>query len=554
MNRQRFFFSPAVILLVSIAVWAAVAPQASSAPSVAANFSSPQGAPGKPRLILLLVMDQFRQDFLDRHRAAFVPGGFRLLIERGAVFANCNYQYATTLTAPGHAVISTGSYPMSNGIIGNDWYDPASGSMTTSDRDSGVKLLGAANDSPGSSPHWLVGSAFGDELRLASNGRSRVLAISVKARAAVLPGGKGANAAYWLDPDTLHAISSTYYMKDLPEWVKQFNARDRVAEYAGKPWKPVDNAKGEAFKTFPQAANAAGRSAVGHQVTDSAFVTDIEFALARAAIEHEKLGAGPATDFLSVSVSATDLVGHIYGPDAPETRDAILRADRAIAALLRFVDVRVGLANVWVVLTADHGVAPRAEVANRFGQQAGRVPDQQVIDKVEQALNAAYPPAAVQEKWVTGYSSPWVFLNHRMIRARELNEAEVARKAAQALLELGGFSAAFTPADLAGCRPAADLLGEVCRGYYAPRAGDVYLVFQPYWIYGMKNAPQGAGHGTPYSYDTHVPLILMGNAFRPGTYYTAASPADIAVTLAVALGINAPALAAGRVLDEALPK
>lgn len=540
MKRRSVSFLLAILVLFCV-----LSPAQAAAPAAAAAR--------KPRVILLIILDQFRQDFLEQHRASFVPGGFRLLLERGAVFENCNYLYSTTLTGPGHAVISSGSYPMSNGIVANSWYDRASRTVTTSDRDTSVKLLGAEKDAPGSSPHWLVGSAFSDELRMASGGRSRVLAIAAKARSAVLPGGKSANAAYWFDSDTLHAVSSTYYQKELPEWVKRFNARDHVADYAGKPWKPVDSAKAEPFQTFPQAADAAGRRGVAQRVYDSPFITDLEFALARAAVENEKLGSGAATDFLSISISATDFVGHIYGPDAPQTRDTILRADRDIAELLRFLDARLGLANVWVALTADHGVAPRAEFAKEYGLDAGRVADEQIVQAVEKALDQAYPAAVGRgEKWVRFYEFPYVFLNHERIAARRLNEAEATRHAAQALLDLPGIAAAFTPADLAGCQPSPELIGEVCRANYPPRAGNVYLVFKPYWIYDLKDAPKGTGHGTPYSYDTHVPLILMGSAFRAGSYYSAASPADLVVTLAAALGINRPALSTGQVLAEAL--
>lgn len=541
MNRRASFF------LATLFIFGVLWPVHSAAPAPV--------APKRPKLILLLIMDQFRQDFLERHRASFVPGGFRLLMDRGAVFENCNYLYSTTLTAPGHTVISTGSYPMNSGIIANGWYDRDSGRATTADRDDSVKLLGAQKDSPGSSPHWLVGSAFADELRLASAGRSRAIAISGKARSAVLPGGRGANAAYWIEANTLHAVSSTYYMKDLPEWVKEFNTRDRVAEFAGTQWKPVDNPKGEAFRTFGQITSTVSRRTagqVGQAVYDSPFVTGIEFALARAAVEHEKLGSGTASDFLSISVSATDFVGHEYGPDSAETRDTILRADRDIAEFLRFLDARIGLANVWVAFSADHGVVPRAEVARDYGLNAGRVADQQVLDKIESALGKAYSPAASGEKWVSFYEFPNVYLNHKLIAARNLDEAEAARRAARALLELPGFAAAFTAADLAGCQPSPELAGKVCRSFYPPRAGDIYLVFKPYWIYELKSAPTGTGHGSPYPYDTHVPLILMGGAFRPGAYYSAASPADIAVTLAAALGINAPVLSTGRALGEAL--
>ncbi|MGH8245825.1 MAG: alkaline phosphatase family protein, partial [Gammaproteobacteria bacterium] len=188
----------------------------------------------RPRLVLVLMLDQFRQEYMVRYRAQFVPGGFRYLLERGAVFANCNYPYTSTLTAPGHAVIATGAYPNAHGVIGNEWFDRASGRETKADRDVNEKLVGTPPDSPGASPHWLIGSTLADELRLATTGRSRAIGISPKGRSAILMVGKSANAAYWFDNATLHAISSTFYMKELPGWVRRFNAQDWAAKYASK--------------------------------------------------------------------------------------------------------------------------------------------------------------------------------------------------------------------------------------------------------------------------------------------------------------------------------
>ncbi len=505
----------------------------------------------RPKLVVLLVMDQFRQEYLTRHRASFVPGGFRLLVERGAVFANCHYPYASTLTAPGHAVISTGAYPDAHGIIGNEWFDRAGGRRTTADQDRDEKLLGAEPASPGASPHWLIGSALADELRMATGGRGRVISIAPKARSAILPGGKSANAAYWFDTKTVYALSSTYYMKELPAWVNHFNAQNWAERYAGKPWLPVDNPRGEAFLTFPAAGDAAAREKLSKLVTDSPFLTDVQFAMARLAVENEKLGADGITDLLSLSISATDLVGHDFGADSPRTRDTILRADRSIAEFLRFLDTRVGLANVWIAVSADHGIAPMPEVAHEARLDAGRIANKTVTARIESALSKAYAGAG-DEKWVESYTVPHLYLNQALIRKKQLNPADVARRAGDALMEMGGFAAVFTRRELAGCAPGPELIGKVCRGYHHERGGDLYLVFKPFWMYELSDNPKGTAHGTPWSYDTHVPLIFFGAPFRPGMYYDLASPADLAVTMAAALGINAPALAAGRVQGEAL--
>ena len=544
----------------------------------------------QPRLILLVVMDQFRQDYLTRFRSAFlkaapygaaglkaapagaagqkagspggsaVSGGLNLLLEGGAVFANCHYRHALTVTAPGHATLATGAFPNVHGIISNGWFDRVRGRYTTAGHDPATKLLGATSASAGASPRWLIGSTLGDQLHRATKGRARVISISYKARSAVFTAGKQATAAYWLDPKTLSAISSTYYMRDLPDWVRRLNVRDWVAQYGGKPWTPVDDSNGKPFLIFPKATNSAERVKLVRAISHSPFLTDIEFGLARAAVEHEQLGRGPATDLLVLNPSAIDLVGHVYGPDARQTRDAVLRADRSLAGFLRFLEERIGLRHVWIAFSADHGVAPIPEIARQRGLDAGRVSKREVSGKIETRLNQLYGARSdrtsgkAKPRWVVDYPVPHLYLNQALIRERRLNPDEVARRAAEALLKLPGLAAVFTRAALIDCRPGSELLGKVCRSYHPDRGGDLYLVFKRHWMSGLAGSSKGTTHGSPYCYDTHVPLILWGHPFRAGTYEAPVSPADLPVTLAAALGIRAPSLATGRVLTEALKR
>ena len=534
----------------------------------------------QPRLVLLVVMDQFRQDYWARFGSAFlktslpgaggkkaaspgtsvVSGGLNLLRKGGAVFANCHYRHAVTLTAPGHATLATGASPNAHGIIGNGWFDRAGGRYTGADRDLTTKLLGAEPASAGASPLWLIGSTLGDELHRATGGRARVISIAPKARAAILLGGRRATAAYWLDSKTFHAISSTYYMKELPGWVQDFNRQSWAEQYGGKRWAPVDKPNGNPFLTFPQATNSAERLKLARAIRWSPFLTEVQFALARAAVEHEELGRGPTTDLLALSVSAIDLVGHVYGPDAPQTRDAVLRADRNLAEFLGFLEHRIGLRHVWIALSADHGVAPMPERARREGLGAGRVAYQDVVRKVETRLRHLYAArsgsssSAANQKWVLNYSVPHLYLNHALVRKHRLNPDEVARRAAEALLKLPGLAAVYTRAELTGCRPGPEMPGKVCLSYHPDRGGDLYLVFKRYWMNELSTIPKGTTHGSPHDYDTHVPLILWGRPFRAGTYEAPVSPADLPVTLAAALGIRAPSLATGRVLTKALKR
>ena len=542
--------------------------------------AAPAQAPRQeqPRLVLLVVMDQFRQGYLARFRSAFlktapsgaggkkaaspgtsvVSGGLNLLLKGGAVFANCHYRHAVTLTAPGHATLVTGASPNAHGIISNGWFDRARGRYTGADRDPTTKLLGAKSASAGASPRWLIGSTLSDELHRATGGRARVIAIAPKSRSAILLGGRRTTAAYWLDPKTLHAISSTYYMKELPGWVRDFNRQSWAEQYAGRRWTPVDKPDGNPFLTFPQATSSAERLKLARAIRYSPFLTEIQFALARAAVEHEGLGRGPTTDLLALSVSAIDLVGHVYGPDAPQTRDAVLRANRNLAEFLGFLEQRIGLRHVWIALSADHGVAPMPEQARREGLDAGRVSHRDVVQKVETRLRRHYAASsgsssgAANQKWVVNYSVPHLYLNHALVRKHRLNPAKVAGRAAEALLELPGLAAVFTRAELTGCRPGPELPGKVCLSYHPERGGDLYLVFKRYWMNELSAIPKATTHGSPYDYDTHVPLILSGRPFRAGTYEAPVSPADLPVTLAAALGIRTPSLATGRVLTEAL--
>ena len=542
----------------------------------------------QPRLVLLVVMDQFRQDYWARFGSAFlktarsgaaglkaslpgaggkkagspgasvVSGGLNLLRKGGAVFANCHYRHAVTLTAPGHATLATGASPNAHGIIGNGWFDRARGRYTGTERDPTTKLLGVKSASAGASPRWLIGSTLGDELHRATKGQARVISIAPKAYSAILLGGRRATAAYWLDTKTLHAISSTYYMKELPGWVRRFNRQSWTEQYGGKRWTPVDRPNGKPFRIFPRTTNAAERRRLARAIRYSPFLTEIQFALARAAVQHEGLGRGPTTDLLALSISAIDLVGHVYGPDAAQTRDAILRADRNLAEFLGFLEQRIGLRHVWIALSADHGVAPMPEQARREGLDAGRVSHQEVVQKVETRLRRLYAASpdsssgAANQKWVVNYSVPHLYLNHALVRKHRLNPAKVAGGAAEALLELPGLAAVFTRAELTGCQPGPELPGKVCLSYHPDRGGDLYLVFKRYWMNELSNIPKATTHGSPYCYDTHVPLILWGRPFRAGTYQAPVAPADLPVTLSAALGIRAPSLATGRVLTEAL--
>src|SRR5258707_7642510 len=315
----------------------------------------------RPKLVVVIVIDQFRGDYLERYRDELGDGGFRLLLDHGAYFADCYYDYANTMTAPGHATLFTGTYSNGHGILSNEWWDPQKKRMVTSVQDDGARLVGVPGDLPGASPHNLLAGTLGDELRAATQGKARVFAISLKDRASILPGGFASNGSYWIDAKSGQWITSSYYRSDLPKWAQDFNDNKRADKYLNREWKDAD---GNVLRTTnPE----AGKPADFYRLVGSTpFANDYEFEFARELITYEKLATGPATDLLAISLSANDILGHQVGPDAPEMQAMALALDRQLADFFNFLGHQVGLANVWIALSADHGVSPLPEAARRL--------------------------------------------------------------------------------------------------------------------------------------------------------------------------------------------
>src|SRR5215213_9545689 len=368
----------------------------------------------RPRLVLLIVVDQFRYDYLERFGDLFGPNGFRRLMRDGASWTQSNYDHMPTYTAPGHGTMMTGAYPAESGIIGNEWLDRASGKIITSVSDDSVKLLGGLPNDPASSPSRLMCSTVGDELRLATNDRAKVIGISVKDRSAILPAGRHANAAYWFSWTSGTMVSSTYYFNQLPPWVSTFNAAKPADKYFGAKWERLlpqaeyvkragaDNPAWENVGSASGDTNSFPHTITGGATTPgrsfytaldySPFINELLLSFAQQAIVNEQLGQDDDTDVLSVSFSGNDYVGHRFGPYSQEAMDATLRVDRNIATLLDFVQARVGLSNTLIAFTADHGVSPIPEHAAALGLGGGRVKFGDVMGKVQAAISARYNP------------------------------------------------------------------------------------------------------------------------------------------------------------------
>ena len=546
------------------------------------------GPAKRPRLVLLIAVDQFRYDYIERFGDLFAANGLRRLMREGASWTQSNYDHMPTYTAPGHGTMMTGAWPAETGIVGNEWPDRATGKKVSSVSDTTEKLLGGKPDDPAASPRRLLTSTLGDELRLVTNDRSKVIGISIKDRSAILPAGRRANAAYWFNPPTGNMVSSTYYFKELPAWVTSFNSARPADKYFGAKWERLlpeseyikragpDSPSWETVtaagdtNAFPHiitgGANAPG-AAFYWAMDASPFSNDLLASFAQQAIVNEQLGQDDDTDVLTVSLSANDYVGHRYGPYSQEVMDVSLRVDRQIATLLDFVQTRVGLANTYVAFTADHGVAPIPEHTAAIGLGGQRIKTADIMTAIRAAITARYnasgkspdPTADYIYKFEDygamrdGFINGNIYFNYTALARDGVNLNEIAEVVGAALLKIPGIARYFTRAQL--LRGATSITDPIERralhGFYPARSGDLVIVAEPFKYLGDTIT---ATHGTPYTYDTNVPTMLMGPGITPGRYYEAASPADIAPTLCALLGLTAPASATGRVLVEALKK
>lgn len=497
---------------------------------------SPRLLPAAPRLIVVVVIDQLRADYLVRFRDRFGPDGFNRLLRQGANFIECFYPYANTETAPGHATISTGTTPDRHGIAANAWHDFTRGRAVQAVEDEAYPPVGGTSRLAGLSPRNLLGSTLGDELRLATDGQAKVLAAGLKDRAAILLGGHAATGAYWYDYDTGRFETSRYYRDALPAWAEAFNSARPADRYYGKDWKAGGRVL-LAMSTEAGKPDAAFYRRLPYTPYANALLLDF----AREAVEQEELGADGVTDVLFVGLCANDFVGHRWGPYSDEVAEMTAATDAQLAAFFKFLDARVGAGNYWVALSADHGVAPTLAQARARGLPAKNVP----LASLTQAVQAALAARWGEDDWLASRSE--IFFKRETLAKHGVSVAEAAHVAGQALLGVDGVRG-YVAGEETTLDPG--LTAAVRLSLYPGRAPDVYLVLEPFAL--VNGDEGGTTHGSPYSYDTHVPLLFYGAAFRAGTYRERATPAGLATTLAAALGITPPALANGQVLYAAL--
>lgn len=489
------------------------------APSV---FSRGTASPPKIRLAVILVFDQFRADYLSRFEKNFLPshprngqvGGFRYLVEQGAYFADCRYDHYPLYTAPGHAVISTGGEPYKTHIVGNEWYD--------ADQNMDV---GAVEDFEfGQSPRHLASTTIGDELKLATHRKSKVIALSLKDRAAILLGGFDADAVLWLDEKSRIWTTSSFYSSHLPAWAENFNQTIRPR--------------------FPASYEALTVSPKGNEMT---------FAMAETAIVGEKLGNHETPDFLAVNFASTDYVGHKYGPFSPEVKKMTIQTDRRLSEFLKFLQCHVpgGLNSILIVATSDHGVAWRPETLQTFKIPATRIDPEETKTLVENALLKRFG-ASTEGPWVEDFIPPYLYFNPKKARLNPNMEPLLEYYSIQALETQPWAQAVYGRAQIQRGQLPHDAIAEAVERSFSPnRSGDLVIVPKAGDFWSGKTSVQ-TEHLTPYPYDTHVPLIMMGPGIKTGLYTKPVKPKDIAPTLSYLLKTEMPSACEGKILTEAL--
>jgi len=528
----------------------------------------PTAPPPHPKLVVVIVVDQMRADYIDRFRGRW-RGGLRRLVDQGAWLRNAAYPYAATETCPSHATVSTGVFPATHGIVANAWWDRQSSARVTCTADSSARRVGLERTAaPGDSAVRLNAPSFAEQLRAAVPG-SRVVAMSLKARAAIMLAGPRADAVLWWDEATGELLTSSAYGAKIPPFASRFVRANPSAADFSKVWDltapPSSYTGGRSVlgeapppgwaTRFPHALSAGQRSPGGaflRRWRTSPFADAYLGRLAAAAVDAMKLGRGRGVDFLGISFSATDYVGHAFGPDSREIEDNLLVLDRTIGALLDQLDRAVGAGQYVVALTGDHGVAPVPEQAQQQGRDAGRVDRRSIVARVEnvmaQRLGAGRHVAQLIGSSL--YFAPGVAgrLDTDPSLWRELQQAVLAEPGVERLLRRAAPSPstgadALTPANLNG---GLDL--------FPDRSGDVWIGLKPNWIFSARTLfgwAGGTSHGTAREYDQRVPVILFGAGIKPGRYTQSATPADIAPTLASLSGIRI-ARTDGRILTEAL--
>jgi predicted AlkP superfamily pyrophosphatase or phosphodiesterase len=503
-----------------------------------------------PKLVVGIVVDQMRYDYIYRYWDKFGEDGFKRLVNEGFFCKNTNYNYVPTYTGPGHASIYTGTTPAIHGIIANDWFDKLTGKNKYCAQDNDVNGVGTTAVEGKRSPVNMLTTTITDELRISSNMKSKVIGIALKDRSAILPAGHTANAAYWYDGSIGSFISSTYYMKELPGWVQDFNKKELAKKYLSQPWNtllpieqyreslPDENKyelvlKGEEKPTFPHNLPQlmASNGGLG-LIRSTPFGNTLTKDFVIETIKAENLGKSAVPDFLAISFSSPDYIGHAYGPNSVEQEDDYIRLDKDLAELLKFIDTQVGKNNALIFLTADHAAPEVPAYLSDLKIPSGYVKEGEMIDSLKKYLIKNYG-----DSLVLSFTNQQVFLNHKVIDSKKIVLQKVQEDVAEFLQQFTDVSETLTATTLNNSQFTEGVRYLMQKGFNAKLSGDVLVNYLPAHI---DYAPTGTTHGSPYSYDTHVPLLFYGWNIKQGSSTEQVYITDIAATLAMMLNIQFP--------------
>lgn len=517
----------------------------------------------RPKLVVGIVVDQMRWDYLYRYYDRYSANGFKRMLNEGASCENTYINYIPSVTAIGHTTIYTGSVPAIHGIAGNDFIVNATGKSMYCTEDTSVQTVGSTSDAGRMSPRNLLASTITDELKLATNFRSKVIGIALKDRGGILPAGHAADAAYWFDNATGGWITSTYYMKELPQWVRKFNDQKLAEKYLKQNWStlynmntyvqstPDDNPyegkfSGAAAPVFP--IMTSGMFARSFDILRTTpFGNTLTLDMAKAAVENEKMGADDITDFLAVSCSSTDYIGHKFGPNSVEVEDTYLRLDQDLASFFTYLDGKVGKGAYTVFLSADHGAAHNPNFLADKKMAAGLWPGGQVQRDLNKMLETKYG----QKNLVTSFGNSQVHLDDRLIARTALSEAAIRADCVRFLEATPGVLFAVDLANAGNAAIPAEIKTRVVNGYNKDRSGSITVILDPGWYAGAEGAT-GTTHGAWNAYDTHIPLLWMGWGIKKGATNRPVNMTDIAPTLAALLHIQEPNGNIGTPITEVL--
>lgn len=537
-------------------------------------LANPVSADEQIKLVLQITVDGFRGDLLTRYKHHYGVHGFRYLLDHGVYYANAHYSHANTDSVVGHATLASGSYPADHGMIANVWLDPDTGKQVNNIEDANAPLLAVTNLIPdnelvtataaqqrisGRSPRALLATTFSDQLFINTAGRSRVFAVSIKDYAAILMAGH-MGKAFWFSPVSANMLSSTYYYDAYPEWVSQWNAQKLSNGYAKTSWELSNNREEYLFseqddrpyeidlngfsRTFPHPYGDLDSPLFNTLLTAGPAGDKLVADFAKKLIANETLGSRIPTDYLSVSFSSLDTVNHLFGPSSLESEDIIAHLDKTLADLLQFIDKQIGMENTLIVLSADHGMPEAAEYITELGFPAGRISSSEIAV----LANATGKKEFGIDGVVKAFIRPFMYLDHEKIKLTQLTLKNVETRIAKALNDLEGIGFSVSRSGLSAL---ADnpVVQQIKRNFHAQRAGDIYLAQAPYWLL-QETDRDAVMNGSPWSYDTYVPILFAGANLKAQRIDRRVDPVDIAATLSTLMSVTPPSNARGSVLEE----